>query len=74
MPNNNTTPAVDLEDLEDDDVIEATDYAFIISADGELKSIVYPEDLMEDPPEEIQLILQVFGIDSVETSDTRTLH
>lgn len=72
MPNNTT--AVEIEELEDDNVMEATDYAFIVSADGELKSIVYPEDLMEEPPEEIQLILQIFGIDNVETSDTRTLH
>jgi hypothetical protein len=73
MPNNNTIPAVDLE-IEEDDDFDPTDYGFIISADGELKSIMYPEDLMEDPPEEIKLIMQIFGIADIETLDNRTLH
>jgi hypothetical protein len=73
MPNNTTVPAVDLE-LEEDDDFDPTDYGFIISADGELKSIMYPEDLMGEPPEEIKLIMQIFGIADIETLDNRTLH
>jgi hypothetical protein len=73
MPNNNTTSAVEVEDLEDDEY-DPSDYGFIISADGELKSIMYPEDLMGDPPEEIKLIMKIFGIPDIETMENRTLH
>jgi len=73
MPNKNTIPAVELE-LEEDDEHDPSDYGFIISADGELKSVMYPEDLMEEPPEEIQLILKLFGISSIDTTEGRTLH
>ena len=73
MPNNNTTSAVEVEDLEDDEY-DPSDYGFIISADGELKSIMYPEDLMGEPPEEIKLIMKIFGIPDIETMENRTLH
>lgn len=73
MPNNNTTSAVEVEDLEDDEY-DPSDYGFIISADGELKSIMYPENLMGEPPEEIQLILKLFGIGDIDTAENRTLH
>jgi hypothetical protein len=73
MPNKDTIPAVDLEDLEDDEY-DPTDYGFIISADGELKSVMYPEELMGEPPEEIKLIMEIFGISDIETLDNRTLH
>jgi hypothetical protein len=73
MPNKDTIPAVELEDL-DDDEYDPTDYGFIISADGELKSVMYPEELMGEPPEEIKLIMQIFGISDIETIDSRTLH
>ena len=73
MPNNTTIPEVDLE-VEEDDDFDPSDFGFIISADGELKSIMYPEDLMEEPPEEIKLIMKIFGIADLDTSETRTLH
>jgi len=73
MPNNTTVPAVDLE-LEEDDDFDPTDYGFIISADGELKSIMYPEDLLGDPPEEIQLILKLFGISGIDATEGHTIH
>jgi hypothetical protein len=73
MPNNNTTSAVEVEDLEDDEY-DPSDYGFIISADGELKSIMYPENLMGEPPEEIQLILKLFGVGDIETAENRILH
>lgn len=74
MPNNATTNASieEFDDSEDD--FSADDFGFIIGPDGELKSIMYPEHLMEDPPEEIKLILQIFGIEDIETIENRTLH
>ena len=50
-----------VEDFDDeDDEFTKDDFGFIIGPDGELKSIMYPEHLMEDPPEEIKMILQIF--------------
>jgi hypothetical protein len=72
MPNN-TTPAVDFEEIEDDEY-DPSDYGFIISADGELKSLMYPEELLGDPPEEIQLILKLFGITDIKELEQRTVH
>lgn len=62
------------EQEDDDDDFKPDDFGFIIGPDGELKSVMYPEHLMEDPPEEIKMILQIFGIDNIETLETRTLH
>lgn len=54
--------------------LDATDFGFIISADGELKSLMYPETLEGDPPEEIILILDILGIDLTAPKGSRTLH
>jgi hypothetical protein len=73
MPNNIPANAVEIEEYEEEE-IDADDFGFIIGPDGELKSLMYPEHLMEDPPEEIKMILQIFGIDSIDDIDNRTLH
>jgi len=73
MPNNTTTPAVDFEEIEDDEY-DPSDYGFIISADGELKSLMYPEEMLGEPPEEIQLILKLFGIADIKELEHRTIH
>jgi|GEM_PF-6116783 len=57
-------------DLDDED----DDFGFIISADGELKSMMIPEELMDDPPPEIEKILNIFGIKNIHILDGRTLH
>lgn len=75
MSNNLTNTSIeDLDDNDDNDDFAADDFGFIIGPDGELKSVMYPEHLMEDPPEEITMILQIFGIDSIDTLENRTLH
>ena len=74
MPNN--TPQVsdvEVEEVREDDVGK-DDFAFIIGPDGNLKTFVMPEHLMSDPPEEIQAILSLFGIDNIHELDDRTLH
>jgi hypothetical protein len=73
MPNN-TAFTVEIEEIEEQDDMSADDYGFIIGPDGELKSVMFPEHLMEDPPEEIKIILQLFGIDHIEDIESRTLH
>lgn len=63
----------DIDDHDDDDY-DPGDYGFIISSDGTLKSLIIPEDLMEDPPIEIKKILKIFGIKSIHTIESKTLH
>jgi len=57
-----------------DDEFEEGDYGFIISPNGELKSMMFPEDLMEDPPKTIRKILKIFGITDINIVTEKTLH
>lgn len=54
------------QDLELDDIydteISDEDYGFIFGPDGELKSVFLPESLPFKTPENIQKILEIFGI------------
>jgi hypothetical protein len=54
--------------------LDATDFGFIVSANGELKSLMYPESLEGDPPEEVIMILEILGIDLTAPKGSRTLH
>lgn len=54
--------------------LDATDFGFIVSATGELKSLMYPETLEGDPPEEVIMILEILGIDLTAPASSRTLH
>ena len=63
----------DLEEFDTDDISE-DDYVFVISPEGLLKTIIFPDELMEDPPEEVQKILQVLGVKSIHLVEPRTLH
>jgi hypothetical protein len=74
MPNNNVTASVTIEEIEETEDIGADDFAFVIGPNGELKSFMMPEHLMEDPPEEVQMILELFGINDVHELGNRTLH
>lgn len=72
---NNLTTNTSIEDFDEPaDEFAQDDFGFIIGPDGELKSIMYPEHLMEDPPEEIKMILQIFGIENIDEIENRTLH
>ncbi len=53
---------------------EEGDYEFVIGADGELKSIMIPEDLMDDPPNSVKKILKIFGIKDIHLLNDDTLH
>ena len=61
------------EDFSDEEFSEG-DYGFIISPNGELKSMMLPEDLMEDPPKSIKKILKIFGIVDIHAITNSTLH
>jgi Mg/Co/Ni transporter MgtE len=63
----------DTEDFSDEE-FEEGDYGFIIDPNGNLKGIIYPEDLMEDPPKTVKKILKIFNIANIHTIPDRTLH
>jgi hypothetical protein len=71
-----STPNADfiVEEIEEEDEFSADDFGFVIGPDGELKSMMIPEHLMDDPPEEVMLILKLFGIDDINSIGDRTLH
>ena len=60
--------------IDDDEDFEDSDYGFIISSTGELKTMMIPEELMEDPPPEVRRILKIFGIKNIHQVEPRTLH
>lgn len=59
--------------LYDNDIGEE-DYGFIFDADGKLKSVFLPDNLPFKTPENIQKILEIFGISDPEQLDNTTLH
>ena len=67
---NNTEETQD----EDDEELEDGDYGFIIGPDGELKTLMIPEDLMGDPPNSVKRILKIFKIENLHYIEPRTLH
>jgi hypothetical protein len=58
----------------DDEDFNDEDYGFIIGPNGELKTMMFPEDLMDDPPLEVKRILKIFGIKNIHQLEPRTLH
>ena len=45
-----------------------------VDADGELKTMMLPEELMNNPPSSIKKILKIFGIKDIHQFEPRTLH
>lgn len=73
MPDKNANLEDDFDNPEEAS-LDSTDFGFIISGDGELKSMMYPEKLEGELPEEIVLILEILGIDITAPKGLRTLH
>ena len=65
---------IEIDDMYDDDDFLETDFEFIISQEGNLKSVSLPKNTMYDLPEEIELILKIFGISDLHSIIPRTLH
>jgi hypothetical protein len=74
MPNNGIIASVEVEEFEETEDVGKDDFAFVLGPDGDLKTFMIPEHLMEDPPEEVKLILSLFGIDNIYELENRTLH
>jgi len=73
MPSNINTDYI-VDEVEIEDEYSADDFGFVIGPDGELKSMMIPQHLMDDPPDEVMLILKLFGIDDINEVGERTLH
>jgi hypothetical protein len=74
MSNNNVEAVVIIEEYDEENDYGPDDFGFVLGPDGELKSFMIPEHLMEDPPEEVLMILSIFGIDNIHELENRTLH
>jgi hypothetical protein len=71
---NDINALVSYEEYVENDEYDPDDFGFVLRPDGSLKSFMIPEHLMTDPPEEVKLILELFGIDSIHELTDRTLH
>jgi len=65
---------VTIEEYTENDDYGPDDYGFVLGPDGSLKSFMIPEHLMTDPPEEVRMILEIFGIDDIHELGNQTLH
>jgi hypothetical protein len=74
MSRENTENLQEIEEIDEQDEWEEGDYGFIINSEGELKTMMFPEDLMEDPPVEIKKILKIFGIKNIHQIESKTIH
>jgi hypothetical protein len=73
MSHNPSTDYIVEEEIVEDEY-DADDFGFVIGSDGQLKSLMIPEHLMDSPPEEVQAILEIFGIENIHQLEGRTLH
>jgi hypothetical protein len=76
MDNKVTEQELDLDD-ESLEVIEEEDFAVVVSAEGQLKTIFFPvsADPNDPVPDNILKIMQIFGITDVDQlNQPRTLH
>lgn len=65
----------DLSDQFDDEDIADDDYVFVIGPNGELKSVLVPDDVPFELPENVARILEVYGITDIDEIDgNATLH
>jgi hypothetical protein len=73
MPNNIISTSA-IEEFEETEEFGRDDFGFILGPDGELKSVMIPEDHIGELPEEVTMILNMYGIDDINTLNNRTLH
>ncbi len=70
-----TTEHDELMEQFDDEDIADNDYVFVIGPDGDLKSVLLPDDVPFELPENIAKILEVYGITDVDDIEgNATLH
>ena len=68
---------LEVTDLFDDEEMSDDDYVFVIGPNGELKSLLLPdnETLTFDPPEQIKRMLEIYNIADIDQFlEPRVLH
>jgi hypothetical protein len=73
MPNNIAATST-IEEFEETDEFGKDDFGFILGPDGELKSIMIPEDHVGEFPDEVTMILNIYGINDINELNNRHLH
>lgn len=56
------------------DEVGPEDFIFIVTADGELKSVLFPDDDVFEYNERVLKVFEVFGIDDPDSLTPYTLH
>lgn len=74
MPNSIHATDVLIDEYEETNEDAADDFTFTLGPDGSLKSFSIPQHRMDELPEEVQLILELFGIDDIYELGNRTIH
>jgi hypothetical protein len=74
MPNSIQSTDVLVDEYDAQDEESANDFTFILNSDGSLKSFSIPQHLMDELPDEAQLILELYGIDDVHELTNKTIH
>ena len=74
MPNSIQSTDVLIDEYEEHNEDAADDFTFVLNSDGSLKSFSIPQHLMEEIPDEVQLILELYGIDDIHQLSSRTIH
>ncbi len=74
MPNNANAVSIEIEEFEETEDFGKDDFGFILGPNGELKTFMIPEHLMTEPPEEVKMILSIFGIDDINDLENKVLH
>lgn len=74
MPNSIQSTDVLIDEYEEQNEEAADDFTFILSADGNLKSFSIPQHLMDEIPDEVDLILKLFGIEDIHQLSNKTIH
>jgi hypothetical protein len=74
MPNDASAVSIEIEEFEETEDFGKDDFGFILGPNGELKTFMIPEHLMTEPPEEVKMILSIFGIDDINDLENKLLH
>lgn len=74
MPNSIQSTDVLVDEYDEQDTESANDFTFILNFDGSLKSFSIPQHLIDELPDEAQIILELFGIDDIHELTNKTIH
>jgi hypothetical protein len=74
MPNSIQSTDVLIDEYEETNEDAADDFTFTLGSDGRLKSFSIPQHFMDNMPDEVQMILELFGIDDIHELHNKTIH